>query len=242
MSRNSSPADYGAEQAGEFPLNEYRLRLDGREWSILHVGSVLSREDENHFLGELKGRVPYGVALWPSAIALAHDLVSRADELRGRRVLELGTGTGLPGIVAASLGARVVQTERDELAMSSCKRNCVRNGAGTIEHRLADWTSWDDAGQYDWIIGSDILYGVELQPHLRRIFESNLAPGGRVLLSDPFRAVSLGLLEAMEVDGWSVSLSKWSVGEEATPRPVAVFELAAPRSASEVSQRAVDGR
>jgi predicted nicotinamide N-methyase len=214
--------------AGEFPLNEYRLRLGGREWSILHVGSVLTRADENHFLGELRGRLPYGVALWPSSIALAHDLISRADELRGRRVLELGAGTGMPGIVAASLGARVVQTDRDELAMSACKRNGERNSVETIEHRLADWTNWRDAGRYDWIIGSDILYGVELQPHLRRIFESNLAPEGRVLLSDPFRAVSLGLLEALEEDGWSVTLSKWSVGEETTPRPVAVFELAAP--------------
>ena len=213
--------------AGEFPLNEYRLRLAGREWSILHVGSVLSREDENHFLGELKGRLPYGVALWPASIALAHDLVARADDLRGRRVLELGAGTGLPGIVAATLGARVVQTDRDQLAMSACTRNCERNRVEMIEHRLVDWTNWNDAGLYDWIIGSDILYGVELHPHLRRIFQSNLAAGGRVLLSDPFRAVSLGLLEVMEVDGWSVTLSKWSVGEEATPRPIAVFELAA---------------
>jgi predicted nicotinamide N-methyase len=190
------------------------------------VGSVLTREDEHHFLGELKGRMPYGVALWPASIALAHDLVSRADDLRGKRVLELGAGTGLPGIVAASLGARVVQTDRDELAMSACKRNGVRNKVETVEHRLVDWTSWNDAVQYDWIIGSDILYGVELQPHLRRIFESNLAPGGRVLLSDPFRAVSLGLLEAMEADDWSVTLSKWTVGQEETPRPIAVFELA----------------
>jgi predicted nicotinamide N-methyase len=211
--------------AGEFPLNEYRLGLAGREWSILHAGSVLTRADENHFLGELKGRLPYGVALWPSSIALAHDLISRADELRGKRVLELGAGTGLPGIVAASLGAHVVQTDRDELALSACKRNGARNRVGTVEHRLADWTNWEDAGKYDLIIGSDILYGVELHPHLWWIFESNLAPGGRVLLSDPFRAVSLTLLEAMEADGWSVTLSKWTVGEESTPRPVAVFEL-----------------
>lgn len=228
-----SPAEEGARAlrttAGDFPLNEYRLRLAGREWSILHVGNVLSREDENRFLGELKGRVPYGVALWPASIALAHDLASRAEGLRGRRVLELGCGTGLPGIVAATLGASVTQTDRDELAMSVCRRNCERNGARGCEQRLAEWAAWEGAGAYDWIVGSDILYGEEAQPHLRRIFETDLAPGGRVLLSDPFRAVSLRLLEELEAGGWSVTLSKWSVGEEeASPRPVAVYELAPP--------------
>lgn len=68
-----------------------------------------------------------------------------------------------------------------------------------------------------------------MHPHLRRIFGSNLAPGGRVLLSDPFRAVSLRLLEGLEADGWRITLSKWNVGEEATPRPIGVFELVPPQ-------------
>jgi methyltransferase-like protein 23 len=67
-----------------------------------------------------------------------------------------------------------------------------------------------------------------MHPHLRRIFERNLTPGGRVLLTDPFRAVSLRLLEALEADGWSISLTKWSVEEEEAPRPIGVFEPAMP--------------
>jgi methyltransferase-like protein 23 len=95
-------------------------------------------------------------------------------------------------------------------------------------HRVADWSAWDDGGRYDYILGSDILYGAELHPHLRRIFAENLAPGGRVLLADPFRATSLRLLEALEAEGWAVSLSTWSVGEEDSPRTIGLFELAAP--------------
>lgn len=214
--------------AGEFPLHEYRLGLAGRTWTLLHTGAVLSYADESQFLRDLRDRLPYGVVLWPAAIALAHDVASRPEAFQGKRVLELGAGTGLPGIIAASLGGRVVQTDRHELAMWVCKRNGQRNGVHTIEYRLADWTDWNDTTRYEWIIGSDILYGEVLHPHLRRIFESNLASGGRILLSDPFREISLRLLEALEDDGWSILLSKWSVGEEATPRPIGLFELAPP--------------
>jgi predicted nicotinamide N-methyase len=214
--------------AKDFPLHEYRLRLAGRMWTILHTGAMLTPADETYFFRELMHFLPYGVALWPAAIALAHDVASRAEAFRGRRILELGAGTGLPGNVAASLGGRVVQTDRHELALSVCKRNGARNAVQTIEYRLADWTSWHDAERYDWILGSDILYGEALHPHLRRIFETNLAPGGRILLADPFRNQSLGLLEALETDGWTISLSKWSVGEEEALRPIGLFELMLP--------------
>jgi predicted nicotinamide N-methyase len=210
---------------GEFRLQEYRLRQGGREWTILHTGAVLTGADELRVIEPQDDRLPYGVALWPSAIALAHEIASRAKDFRGRSVLELGAGTGLPGIVAASLGAAVVQTDRDELALLLCRRNGERNGTGTVEHRLADWTAWDDRGRYGWIVGSDILYGESLHPHLRRIFETNLTPAGRILLGDPHRAVGLALLEAMERDGWTVSYSKWDVGEETVSRPIAVYEL-----------------
>jgi predicted nicotinamide N-methyase len=212
--------------AGDFPLEECRLRLPDRELSVLHVAAMLTHSDESHFLLEITNPLPYGIALWSSTIALAQDIISRADSFSGKQVLELGAGTGLPGIVAASLAAeRVVQTDKNNLTMTLCRRNCELNGIKTIEHHLADWTDWNDKNQYDWILGSDILYGLDMHPHLLRIFESNLAPGGRLLISDPFRAGSLRLLESMEKNGWSIRISKWSIGKEAITRPIGVFEL-----------------
>jgi len=225
--------------AGDFPLSEYHLRLAGREWTVLHTGALVGFWEEQRFLSEPKNRVSYGLALWPAAIALAHDVAARAGELAGRRVLELGAGTGLPGIVAASLGARVVQTDRNEPALALARRNAERNGgavASRVEHRLADWEAWDDAARYDVILGADVLYAERVHAELRRIFETNLAPGGRVLLADPFRSASLRLLEAMEADGWRVGMSKWNVAggaedeedEDEGPRPIGVFELVPP--------------
>ena len=85
-----------------------------------------------------------------------------------------------------------------------------------------------EAKKYDCILGSDVLYADGMHPYLRKIFETNLAPGGSVLISDPFRKTSFALLEAMEADGFQVTMSKWTVGIRPPPRPVGVFELTRP--------------
>lgn len=210
--------------AGDMPVETVELQIGARTWTIRHTGAVISRDDEKEFLlGANASKRPYGSALWPSAIALAHEVASRA--LDGKRVLELGAGTGLPGIVAGALGARVVQTDRQKLALHLCEQNAARNRVTTIEHRVADWTDWTDTEHYDVVIGSDILYTDLLHPFLRRIFETNLAPGGTVLLADPFREGSMQLFEAMEAEGWRITMDKWTVGVAPPPRAVGVYTM-----------------
>lgn len=208
---------------GDLLLEEYHLRLEGHAWRILHTGAILSREDEQRFLGGDRARVPYGIVLWPAAIALAHEIAMRS--VRGLRILELGAGTGLPGLVAATLGAQVIQTDKQELALHVCKKNAERNGVTTIEHRVGDWTAWADTARYDVILGADVLYADTMHPHIRRILDANLAPGGTVLLSDPLREPSFVLLEAMAADGWQITMNKWTVSVTPPERVVGVFEL-----------------
>jgi predicted nicotinamide N-methyase len=211
---------------GDFSLEECRLQLPNRKISILHVAAMLTQTDESHFLLETSNPLPYGIALWASTIALGQVIISRENDFRNKEVLELGAGTGLPGIIASALRAkRVVQTDKNNLAMTLCKRNCEVNGIRTIEHRLEDWTNWNDVDKYDWIIGSDILYNLDMHPHLMQIFECNLSQNGRILISDPFRGGSIPLFELMEANGWAIKISKWSIGDEEEPRFIGVFEL-----------------
>ena len=211
---------------GEIVLHEYRVSLGARTWSFLHTGAVLTLDEEQRFLRQETDRLPYGVMLWPASIALAHEVLARAGELEGKRVLELGAGTGVPGLVAASLGARVLQTDRDDVALHVCAMNAERNRVVSVERRLADWETFESDAPYDLILGSDVLYATSLHEHLRAICETSLAPGGRVLFSDPFREQSLVLLESMEAGGWRVSLTKWSIQLETGQRAIAVYELA----------------
>jgi len=209
---------------GDFALHEYCLTHGGRSWSFLHSGATFTVEQERRFLASERERLPYGVMLWPASIALTHDVLGRADQLRGKRVLELGAGTGMPGLVAASLGGRVLQIDRDEVALHVCELNKERNRVTGSEVRSAEWETFHSDEQFDLILGSDVLYVTTMHDRLRQICDEYLAPGGTVLLSDPLRSQSLPMLEAMEASGWHVSLAKWSIQGHDGARTIAVYE------------------
>jgi methyltransferase-like protein 23 len=209
---------------GDFTLNEYCLSVGERSWSFLHTGAILTLEQEERYLDRERDRLPYGVMLWPASIALAHEVLARTVQLPGKRVLELGAGTGMPGIVAATLGAEVLQIDRDEVALHVCTMNKERNRATRVEARGAEWETFHSDAAFDLILGSDVLYVTTMHDRLRAICEQYLAPGGVVLFSDPFRSQSLPMLEAMEASGWRVALSKWSIQVENGARAIAVYE------------------
>ena len=213
---------------GDFRLHEYRLTLGERAWSFLHTGAIVTLEQEERYLASERDRLPYGVMLWPAAIALAHAMLARADQLRGMRILELGAGTGMPGIVAASLGARVLQIDRSEVALHVCAMNKDRNQVANVEVRDAEWETFQSEEKFDLIIGSDVLYVTTMHDRLHTICDDYLAPRGLVMFSDPFRAQSLPMLEKMEASGWRVSLSKWSIQVESGARTIAVYEAERP--------------
>lgn len=209
---------------GDFALCEYCLTVGDRSWSFLHTGAVLTVEQEAKYLDQESGRLPYGAMLWPASIALAQEVLAKASGLPGQRVLELGAGTGIPGIVAATLGAHVLQIDRSPIAVHLCERNRDRNRAKSVEVRCVQWDEFQTDQQFDLIVGSDVLYAATMHGRLRAICDAYLAPKGTVLFADPLRAQSLPMLEAMAASSWNVSLSKWSIEVETGVRTLAVYE------------------
>ena len=116
---------------GDFPLHEYRLRLGGREWSVLHAGAVLGFWDEQRFLSEERNRHAYGVALWPASIALAHDVTgsdAATEETHfAREAIERGVRGGDHAASAAS----------HQLGGEKAVAACVAERAGAPPFRLS---------------------------------------------------------------------------------------------------------
>lgn len=151
--------------------------------------------------------LPCGYLLWESAVALAEFLAREPHRVRAKRVLELGAGVGLPSLVARSLGADVWLTDHDAGVLEIAHNNARRNDISGIESFVADWRAWPEDQQYDLILGADIVYDREMWPALETVLRLSLSPGGQVVLADPQRADTLGLLSLLEQRGWSIDLA-----------------------------------
>lgn len=106
----------------------------------------------------------YGMYVWPSAVVLAQYLWTYRDELRGKTVLELGAGVGLPGVVAASCGAVVILSDSSDKpsCLQNCRRSCDANGLQKVALVGLKWGEVSPdlvlLPRLDVILGSDVFY------------------------------------------------------------------------------------
>jgi release factor glutamine methyltransferase len=66
--------------------------------------------------------------LFSSSSVLVRRVLARAGPLRGRRVLDMGTGAGPLAVKAASLGANVTACDVNPRAVALASENCALNG------------------------------------------------------------------------------------------------------------------
>ena len=119
----------------------------------------------------------YWVFCWASGQVLARYLLDRPEQVRGKRVLDFGCGSGVVAVAAALAGAsEVLACDIDPLALEATRANGELNG---VELALyADY--FDVSGPIDLIIVADVLYDRENFPWLQRFLER--AP--EVLIAD----------------------------------------------------------
>lgn len=178
---------------------ETTVMFQGRSFNLHLI------EDIDYLLGLVKtdDDIPFWAVLWPAAIGMSEYLWESVN-FDGKRVLELGAGLGLVGIVAAAKGATLVQTDFISEALTLAQENAKANGIENISYVLADWRKFVLAEQFDWIIGSDILYEPKLHPYLKSIFKTNLAQGGTIALADPGRDDAVRFVEELCQEGFKV--------------------------------------
>lgn len=189
------------------PLEEIDLLIGDRTWRI----TAVQNQDALLDMADQLAHIPYGFLLWESAVGLAQLLARQAEQMQGKRVLELGAGMGLPGLVARSLGATVWQTDHEPRTLALAAHNAQQNRVSGLQYFSADWAQWTHTEQYDLILGADILYERAMQPYVAQIFHQNLAPGGRLLLADPSRPQAFEFVAGLEKRGWRFEIEMQTI-------------------------------
>jgi predicted nicotinamide N-methyase len=130
---------------------------------------------------------PFWAFPWAGGQALARYVLDHPEAVRGKDVLDLGTGSGLVAIAAARSGARrVLACDTDAEALAATGRNAAANGV-TVEGRVGDALAGDAQGCSVVLVG-DLFYGPTMTNRVMRFLRRS---GAECLVGDPGRGFLL---------------------------------------------------
>ena len=142
---------------------------------------ALWAQTERH-LGRAGLSPPFWGVPWPGGQALARYLLDHPGLVAGRRVLDLGSGSGLVAIAAAKAGAAsVIACETDPLGRAAIGLNAAANGVPRP-------ACVDDVGAVvpapEVVLAGDVWYDREFAGQVRGYLDTASAAGASVLTGD----------------------------------------------------------
>lgn len=130
---------------------------------------------------------PYWAFPWAGGQALARHVLDHPETVRGKRVVDFATGSGLVAIAAARAGAAsVIAVDVDPFCEAAVTLNAALNGVA-VTFRAGDPLRSSLAGT-DVVLAGDVFYERGLAAGALAWFRGLAASGVRVLAGDAGRA------------------------------------------------------
>lgn len=128
---------------------------------------------------------PFWAFAWAGGQALSRYVLDHPETVRGKRVLDFASGSGLSAIAAAKAGARhVLATEIDAFAVAAISLNSQINNV-EVTAELLDAVGTDQG--WDTVIAGDICYEREMSARVFAWLRALAGRGALVLIGDPGR-------------------------------------------------------
>jgi predicted nicotinamide N-methyase len=131
---------------------------------------------------------PFWAYPWAAGVGLARVVLDRADEIVGRKVLDIGCGGGVAALAAACADAlKVVANDVDPWALAVA-RIAARRQRLYLDFLQEDLTEHPrHVTGYDVVLCSDLAYERRAAPKQRALLERARADGARVIVADAGR-------------------------------------------------------
>jgi len=129
---------------------------------------------------------PYWAFCWPGGLALARYIADLPGDLRGKSVLEIGSGCGLVSIAAAKAEAAcVTAVEKDAVGRAATALNAAHNGVDIAIAAAIDATG--KAACVDLVLAGDVFYDPGVAREMIAVLDRFVRAGTPVLVGDPGR-------------------------------------------------------
>ena len=130
---------------------------------------------------------PFWAFVWPGGAALARYVLDHPDLVRGKRVLDFASGSGIGALAVALAGAaRVYAADIDPLSQIATQMNAAENRLGVETLGTVDLEK--KPVDVEVILAGDVCYEQTMSVRVLRWLRSCAAAGVEVLLADPGRA------------------------------------------------------
>ncbi|UVF20181.1 methyltransferase [Microvirga terrae] len=173
-----------------FIRSETRLRpVPHAHEIVLHVADEATDlwQKTEEELGEIGLPPPFWAFAWAGGQALARYILDHPQTVRGRRILDFASGSGLVAIAAMKAGAaEVTACDIDAFAVAAIGINAAANGVPSIMPLQEDVVGQDRG--WDTVLAGDICYERDLAERVTDWLFSLTRRGAAVLIGDPGRS------------------------------------------------------
>ena len=191
----------------KYQLDFEPVNIRGREFYFLHLADIEPLVAGRDIFANAS-EFPFWVKIWEASLVMAN-LMAAMPVREGLRVLELGAGLGVAGIVGAATGHHVTITDYEDEIMDFVRVSAEVNGcAANVHLATLDWLNPSDIGEFDVIIGSEVLFHERFFEPLLACFKRYLKPGGVIYMAHDRRRKSLAPFLRMCEPHYDISARK----------------------------------
>lgn len=184
-------------QQVEWEKGSMELWLPDAAWVQQHYYRQKQAQQDTAF--------PYWSQVWPAALAMAAFLQQHVSLIRGKCLLELAAGLGLPSLVAARYAQRVCCSDYLPEAVKIIQQSAIHNGLHNVECRVLDWNHLPPGLSAEVLLLSDINYDPAAFEQLYRVLLHFIHQGTLVLISTPQRLMAKPFIQRLQ---------PWCLGQE----------------------------
>jgi predicted nicotinamide N-methyase len=165
------------------------LYVPDKELVKTHYEVLLANDESTLF--------PYWAKIWPAAEAMCAFLQTETDFIKGKRVLEIGAGIGLPSFTIAAQTSTIIISDYAIDAIAFIEKNIKHLGLTNAKPMCLDWNNFPSNITADVLLLSDINYAPADFNSLQELIQRFLAQGSTIIIATPQRITASPFVEKL---------------------------------------------